>query len=211
MRRATGSRKNLLLTLWLLLPFAVLTGIVAVIFLSYGNKKMDARPVGQGARDTGGANALGELLAGNNPIEKERIARDRREGKLVSPITWPHGVLVTLESPVSSESPPVFYLWAGAGGASPVALPYEELSGHTTEGTDASSVAVEISHERLSAVFREGRLGAGIYLADTTEIVVQSDTLLNHDGSEAMRIELGPVPVEQVTEGAPIAIGVHQE
>lgn len=73
-------RKNVLLTLWLLFPIATMAALVWAIVATVGApKKMEATPVGPGAGDTGGANALGEWLAGNNPNE-------------VDPAMWPGGV-----------------------------------------------------------------------------------------------------------------------
>jgi len=73
-------RKNLLLTLWLLFPIMTMGVLVWVIFATVGApKKMDVPARGPGAGDTGGANALGEWLAGNDPNE-------------VDPAKWPGGV-----------------------------------------------------------------------------------------------------------------------
>ncbi len=57
------AKQNVLLTLWLLAPFAVLAMIVGWIFYSLrAGPKMDEPGVGAGAGDTGGANAIGEML-----------------------------------------------------------------------------------------------------------------------------------------------------
>lgn len=85
-------RKNLLLTLWLLAPIVVFAGLTAWIFVSMsGPRAMDAAPVGPGAGDTGGANALGEWLAGRDPNLVERANIARREGRSVDPFWWPGG------------------------------------------------------------------------------------------------------------------------
>ncbi|MEQ8850583.1 MAG: hypothetical protein RIB32_02225 [Phycisphaerales bacterium] len=86
-------RKNVLLTLWLIFPLAVMGGLVWVIVATVGApKKMDVPAVGPGAGDTGGANALGEWLAGNNPNE-------------VDPAKWPGGVEIRV--PVAAfDAPP---------------------------------------------------------------------------------------------------------
>lgn len=60
---ARRAKQNLLLTLWLLAPFAVLALIIGWIFYSLrAGPKMDEPGVGAGAGDTGGANAIGEML-----------------------------------------------------------------------------------------------------------------------------------------------------
>lgn len=60
-------KKNLLITLWLLAPIAAV-GLLAwwiAVSLNIG-PAMRAEPVGPGAGDTGGANALGEFFAGSS-------------------------------------------------------------------------------------------------------------------------------------------------
>jgi hypothetical protein len=80
--RLRGARKNLLITVWLLLPVAVVGGLTWWIFHTYTRPKaMNAVPVGAGAGDTGGANALGEWLAGNDPDEIRREKRVEAEEK----------------------------------------------------------------------------------------------------------------------------------
>ena len=60
------AKQNVLLTLWLLAPIAVLAIIVGWIFVSLrAGPKMDEPGVGAGAGDTGGANAIGEMLKDN--------------------------------------------------------------------------------------------------------------------------------------------------
>ncbi len=56
-------KQNVLLTLWVLAPFAVLAVLVSWIFYSLrAGPMMDEPGVGAGAGDTGGANAIGEML-----------------------------------------------------------------------------------------------------------------------------------------------------
>ena len=53
----------MLLTLWLLAPFAVLALLISWIFYSLkAGPLMDEPGVGAGAEDAGGANAIGEML-----------------------------------------------------------------------------------------------------------------------------------------------------
>lgn len=68
-------RKNLLLTAFLITPFLGLVAIFwAVAYDSRADRRteMDRVPrIGAGANDTGGANALGELMAGNRATGPE--------------------------------------------------------------------------------------------------------------------------------------------
>lgn len=86
--------KNAMLTLWLAAPILVVALLCYWIFASFsgGGDDVKARAVGAGSNDTGGANALGEWLAGRDPDEVQRIKRDLREGRLVDPYQWPGGV-----------------------------------------------------------------------------------------------------------------------
>ncbi len=94
---AKGLPKNLALTLWLLAPLAVVALLCWWIFYSFAaGPKMNAPARGQGAADTGGANALGELLAGNDPNQIQRENRLLREGKLTHPADWPGGLRLTI-------------------------------------------------------------------------------------------------------------------
>jgi len=61
-------KQNLLLTLWLIAPIAVLALIVGWIFYSFrAGPAMDEPGVGAGAEDAGGANAIGEMLRDDEP------------------------------------------------------------------------------------------------------------------------------------------------
>jgi hypothetical protein len=97
-------RQRLLLTGWLLLPILVFAGLVAWIFVSVGKPKaMNEPPVGAGAGDTGGANALGELLSGRDPNAVERANIARRQGLPVDPFWWPGGTEVVIDAPGAGE------------------------------------------------------------------------------------------------------------
>ena len=193
MQRAEGRKKNLLLTLWLLLPFAVLTGIVAIIFLSYGNQKMDARPVGQGAGETGGANALGELIAGNDPLERERIARDLREGRLVDPLEWPHGVTITRSD---FEAPG----WLVFG--------WNRSRQVWVRATSTASSGV-ITPQEINEVFREGSTQAGIFIS-TGNLTTGTEGQPASETGSIIRVRFPLVPAEETTPGEPIEIVVER-
>lgn len=194
----TGSRKNILLTLWLCLPFSVLTVILAIIFLSYGHAKMDARPVGQGAGDTGGANALGQILAGRDPNEIERVAKDLREGRLIDPLDWPYGMRFTLEPDPTASETRVLVLWSGEG------QPTNRLKcGSMVE------CSITIPQSVLTGVFAAGRTGAGLYLARSDSISFQDSRVFDSRG-QLPRIPIEPVPADSITDGEPIEIIIPQ-
>ncbi len=146
-------RKNVLLTLWLLFPLVTMAALVWVIVATVGvPKKMDAPARGPGAGDTGGANALGEWLAGNNPNE-------------VNPAMWPGGVELRVAtdaftsqptlSPVGEEGTHVwapferggFYVWslkpydARLADEFVVSSPSDEPRRFVLPKTDAAGVA----------------------------------------------------------------------
>lgn len=70
------------LTVWLIAPIALVAGLSVWIVVSMrGEPLMDAPPVGAGAGQTGGANALGEWLAHRSESAQVRIVvEDRSEG-----------------------------------------------------------------------------------------------------------------------------------
>lgn len=202
MRRATGTRKNLILTLWLLLPFAVLALIVAVIFTSYGHAKMNARPVGPGAGDTGGANAIGELLAGNDPDERARTNRALREGRLIDPLDWPAGINLHV-GPAHSHVPLFrLYTWTGDPGEPPVLhltfgpsepIPPGVPRRWNVRPSDSTASRVgagtTFSKEQLESLIGSGRPGAGFYVSPSAEITSSSDGLRDAQGNEVGPIE----------------------
>lgn len=191
---ARGWRKNLALTVWLLLPFAVVGGLVFGIFIAYRDgPAMDARPVGQGAGDTGGANALGQWLAGRSPDEVQRIRRDLREGRLIDPVGWPDGVRLFVSPSGTSDGARSVWLWGGQGGFAPKA---GELSGDS----------ITISHDQLMGIFREGRPGAGVYLSPTRSVLVSGVTLTDADGNPLEQVEFPLIPSGEVVGGSPIEI-----
>jgi hypothetical protein len=87
-------KKNILLTLWLALPITIVCLLMVWIFVSLDKDKLmgDVPAVGAGAGDTGNANAIGELLAGNDADAISLANRAKREGVAVDPREWPGGV-----------------------------------------------------------------------------------------------------------------------
>lgn len=76
-------RKNLLLTVWLMLPFVVVGVIFAWVFMTFrSGRDVKYAPVGAGAGDAGGANAIGQMLEGAHHAVR------------VDPHEWPGGIEV---------------------------------------------------------------------------------------------------------------------
>jgi len=91
-------KNRVALTLFLIAPLVCVGGLVAFIYVSLGREPlMRADAVGQGASDTGGANALGEFLAGRDPDEIRRRNEVLRAGEFirVSDVSAPLTVQVT--------------------------------------------------------------------------------------------------------------------
>lgn len=60
---ARRAKQNLLLTLWLLAPIAVVGLLITFIYLSFAKGPLMHEPgVGAGAGDAGGANAIGQMI-----------------------------------------------------------------------------------------------------------------------------------------------------
>tara|TARA_R110002072_G_scaffold42064_15_gene118291 strand:+ start:8327 stop:8923 length:597 start_codon:yes stop_codon:yes gene_type:complete len=98
-------KKNIALTIWLLLPITIVSLLMVWIFVSLDKDRLmaDAVPYGAGAGDTGNANALGEWLAGRDADEVSRAVDARREGRAIDPLDWPGGVLISIPDEYISE------------------------------------------------------------------------------------------------------------
>lgn len=210
--RATGTRKNIILTVWLLLPILVVGLLIAGIFITYkSGRKMEARPIGQGRADTGGANALGEWLAGNDPNETERMARDLREGRLIDPLDWPAGVVLKASPRNTSVGVHWVFSWQGENGPPPAHLMTFGYSGTVKPGDATDTLghtfaAQSFSHQRLVNLFTEGRPGAGFYVSSTQTVSTNGARLFDADGKELERFRFELIPSEDVTDGEPIEI-----
>lgn len=83
-------KQNVLLLTWLALPLIIIAGLLVWIVLTIRAPKpmADAPPIGAGAGDTGGANAIGERLFGirepgaDQIAEAEEALRDEQEGRV---------------------------------------------------------------------------------------------------------------------------------
>ncbi|USN98433.1 MAG: hypothetical protein H6810_09675 [Phycisphaeraceae bacterium] len=197
-----GTKKNIFLTIWLALPFLFLIGIVVGIFAAYSNGPiMAARPVGEGAGDTGGANALGEWLAGHDPDQIERLKRDIREGRLVDPLDWAVGVSLRLTPQPEKDPPRCVLLWSGEGSRVPIGVrPLEPIGD--------GRVGLVLSKADIDMIYAEGRPGAGLYLADEPDARPDGDRLLDAAGAVLTELNLPPVDAGLAVQGEPIPVAI---
>lgn len=111
-------KKNILLTIWLLLPITIVSLLMVWIFYSLDKDRLmdDAVPYGAGAGDTGNANAIGEWLAGHDADEISLAVKARREGLMIDPRDWPGGMEVRVVG-LSAETgvPPYFAIYYQSG------------------------------------------------------------------------------------------------
>lgn len=101
------SKKNIILTLWLISPIATFAGLYVLIFVTLDKDRpmADAVPYGAGAGDTGDANAIGQWLAGRNPDAVSLATKAKREGLMISPYDWPGGVRVMFNAELFAAYP----------------------------------------------------------------------------------------------------------
>jgi predicted alpha/beta superfamily hydrolase len=111
--------QNVLLTAFLL--FSLVMIIWLTMGITYGLKhgpRMDAPPIGAGAGATGGANAIGELFAGNkaNASAKEKeqpkdAPSPAPAANLIDPTTLEQGFIILVNDKVkrSSASDPIYF------------------------------------------------------------------------------------------------------
>lgn len=101
--------KNWMLTLWLIGPLAAVVLLVLVIALRDPSSiRMVAPAVGAGAGNTGGANAIGEYLAGHKATHNANAVPD--EPNLVQPESLPQGFILVVEDKArrATQSSPIY-------------------------------------------------------------------------------------------------------
>ena len=109
--------RQLGLSLFLLTPALIVAGIMWYFAAIGGGAHMDVPPIGAGAGSTGGANAIGELLAGHHanraalPPENSKgnaVAAD--EPKMIRAEDWDGGILLIVEDRAkkASSSKPMY-------------------------------------------------------------------------------------------------------
>ncbi|MEL6330163.1 MAG: hypothetical protein AAFR38_10920 [Planctomycetota bacterium] len=103
-----GTRKFVLLSAVLASPFVVLAVIFVWIFTTLGGDGpiMRAAPKGAGAGDTGGANALGEILAGRDADRVQAENRAVREGTLARVWELRSGFVIEFRAVGGSDGAP---------------------------------------------------------------------------------------------------------
>lgn len=93
-------RQNILLSVWLLLPLAIIGLLMWAIVLSLSNPPSKLPPVGAGAGDTGGANGIGQALAGRPTTTHHGVTTE--DGANETPSIAP---AVIPDQPESTASP----------------------------------------------------------------------------------------------------------
>jgi len=195
---ARNSRKNVLLTLWLALPIAIFAGMVAWIFESKGRPKaMDVAPVGPGAGDTGGANALGEWLAGRDPNRVERANIARRQGQAVDPFWWPGGTRVVVEA--AEGRGPVSMGWVDADTGLLRSVVLRRDGGEARGG--------------WGAVLRDHRPAEGslVYVSAnglTQRIRDGVGEVVDDAGALVVPVSVAPVPVGETATSEPLTVAL---
>lgn len=187
-------RKNLALTMWLLLPILVFAGLVGWIFVTMSREPlMDEAARGPGAGDTGGANAFGEWLAGRDPDDVQRANTARRQGLSVDPFWWPGGTEVVVRSP---DDRPVSIGWIdpATGLLRAVVLRRGEIGDGVW-----SSLLIENRPEP----------GAAVYLSDRgmrQRIAGGRAEVVDDGGALVLPRTVGPVPAGQTLSSEPIRL-----
>jgi len=72
----TMRRQNVLLSIWLTLPILIIGLLIWAIALSLADPPRKMTPVGAGAGDTGGANAIGQALAGRPTVTRHGVTSE---------------------------------------------------------------------------------------------------------------------------------------
>lgn len=106
--------KRVFLTVLLLAPFVLVAGLMYWFSMSLDTgPRMKVAPIGAGAGSTGGANAIGELLAGNkgNRAVDPGAAPAAAASGPVQPETLADGVILIVEdkSKKASQSKPIYF------------------------------------------------------------------------------------------------------
>lgn len=194
---AKGLSKNLGITVLLIAPLAAVTLLMWWIFTSLASgNTLKAPPVGQGAGDTGGANAIGEELAGNDADEVQRINRLLRTGELIEPAKWPAGLVLTVPDP---------------------GLPDRRRPSIAYERTGLNSVISTMTRDRGAGVFKytiepAGLLpGSPIYLGIGGISIVRTGatvTATDGEGTIVAAFTLEPVPTQGLDPETPLTIDV---
>jgi pullulanase len=112
--RGNLAAKRVFLTVLLCAPFLLVAGLMYWFSISLDTgPRMKVAPIGAGAGSTGGANAIGELLAGNksNKAVDPGVAAAPAATGPVQPETLADGIILIVEdkSKKASQSKPIFF------------------------------------------------------------------------------------------------------
>ncbi|MBL4591858.1 MAG: hypothetical protein JKY96_07855 [Phycisphaerales bacterium] len=191
-------KKNIMLTVWLALPILVVAGLMVWIFVSLDKDKLmaDAPAVGAGAGDTGNANAIGEMLAGNDADAISLANRAKREGVAVDPREWPGGMTLRLPADAFAGDRGAWNLWVLDENG------FEKFALKTSR--DAPGF--------VEAYFPVGRLSdATIYAMDKDPILVDNE-LVDPDGRVFKSIKVDrQVPGAQLQARASMVVELEME
>jgi len=193
--------KNVVLTLWLAAPILVVAGLCALIFVQFrGGQDVKTRAVGAGANDTGGANALGEWLAGRDPDEVQRIKRDLREGRLIDPYQWPGGIELRVQA-AEGSGPLSVMLYPPAGRL-------DELVGMVMSPVDPTHWSILL----LPEDFSQGQVVVVAPAGGSIEETANGVVVFDRKGEELTPIDIVLVPSDPEREQTePIVLEISLE
>ena len=189
-------KKNVYLTIWLLLPIVIVTSLIGWIFYSLDKDRLmaDAVPYGAGAGDTGNANALGQWLAGRDPDEVAAALEARRNGRAIAPSDWPGGVTVKIPLSAFGDDPEAMML-VFVDDQSLEVLAQDMLR------DDAGFVTIELSHADAQGFF---------FYASTTEPMLLGNKIVDASGRALRPIEFEPqIPEPDLQVSEPMAVEVR--
>ena len=190
--------QTVLFTAWLLLPIAIIAGLMAWIFQSMDKDRLmaDAPAVGAGAGDTGGANALGQLIAGRDPDAVELALRARREGRAIAPGAWPGGLRLRISQSAFGSAPD-----------EPLVIAFDRAAGSITTapllpeggGADASVV--------LDALLKYPEALDRTLFVSPGPVTIDADTLRGPSGRPLAPLRLRPrVPGPDLPVSEPMRV-----
>ena len=189
-------KKNILLTVWLLLPITIVSLLMVWIFWSLDKDRLmaDAVPIGAGAGDTGNANALGQWLAGRDPDEVAAALEARRNGRAIALQEWPGGV--TIKVPVA------------AFGADPQAMMLVFVDDQSLEVLAQDMIADGEGFAVLDV--SQGDVQGFFFYATTSEPMLKGNRVVDADGRKLTPIMFEPqIPDPNLQISDPMVVEVQ--
>ena len=195
------------MAIFLIAPVAVVAVIVWIIIASLGIHSEGVEARGAGAGDTGGANAIGEMLAGDNTDREQRDTARAGGDELRDPWGWPAGITVIVHDRglnLSSEDTgvrPELILWPGPGTppSAWIRVPFEPRQGGTWAAT--------IGPDRIDA-FRslaQSTEGGGAMVVGVGEVRAVDGQLVG-PGGPLRRFTLERVPAPDADSEQPLPV-----